>query len=153
MKLRWGNTEEGYQGIYNQAYMRFERSVNNAVSKTRNFEFVIYASENHTHRPAVGRFTLLFTNFSSVTTVFTDGTNQFKFNKQFNGFLDMDNNPYQPVAEPQVDILGYPGYDEVGHFMDELGSDIVFKQEFGESWLLAQEFEGLPLGQNWEIIK
>lgn len=153
MKLRWKNTEKSYQGLYDEAYMRFERSVNNAVSKTRSFDFIIYSTENHTHRPAVGKFNLLFTSFSSVTTLFTDGVETFKFNETFDGFIDSTNEqPYQPVSVPQVSTLGYPGYDEVGYFMDELGSDIVFKNDFGEQWLLSQEFEGEPLGTNWEII-
>jgi hypothetical protein len=152
MKLKWKNTEKSYQGLYNQAYMRFERSVNNAVSKTRNFEFVIYASENHTHRPAVGKYTLTFTNFSSVTTILTDGVQSFKFNKSFDGFLDLENNPYSPVAQPTISTMGFPGYDEIGYFIEELGTNIIFKQDFGNVWLLNQIFEDELIGDNWEII-
>lgn len=153
MRLRWKNTEEKYQDLYDKAYMRFERSMNNAVSKTRSFEFIVYASENHTHRPAIGKFKLLFTNFSAETTIFTDGVKEFKFNSTYDNYLDLDGNSYLPNGPLQVIELGFPGYNEVGYFIDELGDEIKFKREFGEQWLLSQEFDGFPLGQNWEIIK
>ncbi len=153
MKLTWKNPLTPYQALYPNAYMRFEQSVNNAVSKTRTFSFIIYPSEQHTNRPAIGQFRLVFTNNSHIISVFTDGVESFKLNNTVNGYVKIsDDTVYTPVAQPTVVSFGFPSYGQIGYFIDELGEDIVFKNAFGVDWLMNQPFEGGLIGDNWEII-
>jgi predicted 3-demethylubiquinone-9 3-methyltransferase (glyoxalase superfamily) len=152
MKLTWKNPETPYKGLYPNAVMRFERSHNDAVNKVKTFTFKIYPSENHYDHVAVGSLTFAFDEANQSTTILNDGVSQFKFNSDFSGFVTLENAPYQPVAQPTVDFMGVPSYDEVFHFIEESGNGINFKDVFGISWLYMQPFEGSFIGLNWEVV-
>jgi hypothetical protein len=152
MKLEWKNTEAPYLGLYPNAVMRFERSHNDAVNKVKTFTFRIYPSVNHLSHVPVGALTFAFDMVNQSTTILTDGAEQFKFNEDFSGFVRLSGEAYTPVAAPTVDVMGYPNYDEVFHFIEETGEGIAFKDAFGIGWLYSQDFEGQQLGANWEIV-
>ena len=145
-----------YQDLYPNAAIRFEASHNDAINHVRTFVFRVYPSVNHFNRRPVAEFVLSFTDSSGVRTVFTDGANNFEFDTStFSGYVMRDSEdeltPYTPQAAPQVVTMGYPKYDQIGYFLDELGSTVSFKNDFGRAWLLSQEFEGEALSENWEL--
>lgn len=150
MKLKWKNPNTPYKGLYPNAYMRFETSINVVKSKTKTFNLCVYPAENHLD------ITLSVFKFDfkeeSKTTILTDGVQDFKFNSEFNGFLTLENEPYTPVANPEIKELGYPNYYEVNYFITENADELTFVNDFGIEWLYNQEFEGEKLSDNWEII-
>lgn len=142
-----------YQDLYPNAVMRFEHSSNDAVNHVRTFLFRVYPSINHFNRPPVATFTLSFNANSNVSTIFTDGSEEFKFNATYDGYVLQDGTPYTPLSEPSVVTMGYPDYWDVGVFVDEKGSELAFKNSFASAWLLSQVFDGEQIGNSWEIIQ
>lgn len=151
MKLKWKNPSEPYRGLYPNAFMRFETSINVVKSKTKTFNFVAYPTENHLDL-SLGVFKFEF-NEEGKSTIFNDAVNDFKFNSDFTGYVTLDNEPYTPVAEPEIKELGHPTYYQVNHFVSEQADKIIFLDDFGIQWLYEQEFEGGKLGDSWEIIE
>ena len=151
MKLRWKNTEQPYEGLFPNAVMIFSSSYNNAIMKIRRFDFTVYPSINHLHLPLPNQWSPQFTETTGSTTIFTDGHNEFTFDDSFTSFKK-DGQPYQPLGDLQTIVLGYPKYYDIGKFIEEVNDQLILKLPFTEYWLLAQEFNGEPLGTNWELM-
>jgi hypothetical protein len=150
MKLKWKNQNEPYKGLYPNAFMRFETSINVVKETRKTFNLVIYPSETHLDI-SLGVFQFDF-NSESKKTILNDGVEDFKFNSTFDGYLTLDNQAYQPVAIPTIKELGFPNYYEVNYFIQENADKLIFVNDFGVEWLYQQDFEGDKIGDNWEII-